>query len=246
MTKPPILVATIILVVLIGAYFYLSGVKRSSIPTSNPSVVTNRQKIKYIPIGDSYTIGLGVKEQDRWPNMMVAHLKEQGIDIELVKNPAVSGYTVSDAIQYELPVVQVERADFVTVFVGANDNFRQGNAKDYQQELSTLLDQVQKTITDSKRVLVITIPDYTASSVASSYGSTKTYQDLIKEYNKVIKIEADKRGLKVADIFPISQTMTTQDFYISDGLHPSKKGYEAWEKVIYRVALEMLKGDTSK
>lgn len=197
-------------------------------------------EISFIPVGDSYTIGNGLKETDRWPNVMTKRLNEAGIPIRLIANPAVSGYTVEDALVWEVPVVESLKPDFVTVFIGANDNFRGTPISTYETELKTLLDQIQSKMKNPQNIVLITIPDYSKSPASQDYN-TAGVTESIQAYNAIIKKEADQRGLKVADIFPVSQTMTGADDYISDGLHPSAQGTAKWEQVIYPVVLGKLK-----
>ena len=200
----------------------------------------SKDEISYIAIGDSYTIGLGVSADHRWPNILTGNLRQAGIKINLITNPSVSGYTVRDAIELELPVVEKLKPDFVTVLIGANDNFGQEDVGLFGKELEELLNKLQSILTNSKNIVLITIPDYSKSPSLKGY-QTRDVSILIKEYNQVIKNEASKRGLTVADIFPISQTITSDEDYISDGLHPSAKGYAKWEKVIFPVVFKLLK-----
>src|SRR3990167_6879276 len=198
------------------------------------------KNIKYVAIGDSYTIGLGIDEKGRWPNVMTAHLKEKGIKINLAANPAVSGYTVRDAIEIELPVVESINPDFITVLIGANDNFMQRSKDDYRADLVELLDKLQTTLSNRKNIVLITIPDY-SKSPALQETKEEGLSEFIDDYNEVIKEEAETRGLPVIDIFPVSQTMAGDDDYILDGLHPSAQGYAKWEKVIFPVVFDLLK-----
>ena len=198
------------------------------------------KNIKYVAIGDSYTIGLGIDEKGRWPNVMTVHLKEKGINVELVANPSVSGYTVRDAIEIELPLAANIKPDFVTVLIGANDNFMQRSRDDYHADLTKLLDRLQPMLSDPKNIVLITIPDYSKSPTLQE-TKEEGLSEFIDGYNDVIKEEAETRGLPVADIFPVSQTMTGDDDYILDGLHPSAQGYAKWEKVIFPVVFNLLK-----
>jgi len=191
-------------------------------------------------IGDSYTIGNGVAEEDRWPNILTNHLKKEGVDVRLATNPAVSGYTVQDAIELELVEVEKIKPDFVTVLIGANDNFGQKETEAYRLELQELLDKLQLTIINPKNIVLITIPDYTKSPALRLYQK-KDILKLIEQYNEIIKEEGKRRDLKVADIFPVSQTMTNDEDYVLDGLHPSAQGYLKWEKIIFPVVLDLLK-----
>lgn len=204
-----------------------------------PDKTGSDTQIKYIPIGDSYTIGNGVAESERWPNVLASNLKNQGINIELVANPAVSGYTVEDAAKAELPLVEKLKPDFVTVLIGANDNFRQIDVDIFQSEFVAFLDELQAIMPNPKNIVLITIPNY-GKSPALVGEDIEFISKSIEEYNEIIKSEAEKRGFKVADIFPISQTMTGAGDYISDGLHPSAQGYAKWEKVIFPVVFELL------
>ena len=38
--------------------------------------------VKYLALGDSYTIGQGVEENERWPNQLSAQLESNGIDVQ--------------------------------------------------------------------------------------------------------------------------------------------------------------------
>lgn len=209
----------------------------------NQTIMKNKTSISgisYVPIGDSYTIGYGVSEEDRWPNVLTNHLKKEGIDITLVSNPASSGYTVRDAIDFELPQVKRIKPDFVTVLIGANDNFGSRDVETFRKDLIEFLDKLELILKNPKNIILITIPDYSISPQAAGFdreGLSKS----IEEYNMVIKGEAYKRGLKVADIFPVSQAMTRVSDYTKDGLHPSSQGYANWEKVIFPVVFDLLK-----
>lgn len=203
------------------------------------SVVKNSNTITYIPIGDSYTIGLGVAEQERWPNMLVENINKQNIPLRLISNPAVSGFTVDDAITYELPEVEKHKPDIATVLIGANDNFRQVPIDQFAHSYRLLLNRLQKVIPNPRHIVLITLPDHTQSPAGQSIGDIAGSK-LIEEYNNVIKNEGQRREMPVVDIFPISQTMTTPSDFIADGLHPSRDGYAKWERVIYQTMFAIL------
>lgn len=221
----------IALILILGLGIYMSR--------QVPDQTQSRKGISYLPIGDSYTIGNGVWQNDRWPNVLVKDLNQQGLEVHLVGNPAVSGFTVQDAIRLELPVVAKLKPDFVTILIGANDNFRGTPAAVYQKDLAELLDKLQPMLTNPKNIVLITIPDYSQSPAGLPYQE-QNISKTIEDYNKIIQDEANKRGLKVADIFPISQTMTSAEDYIDDGLHPSAQGYAKWEKVILPIVQDLL------
>lgn len=220
---------------LVSSFWYLNQISQKA----NMQIAANGE-IRYVAIGDSYTIGYGVSEVDRWPNVLVNNLKKEGININLVANPSASGFMVRDAIDFELPEVEKIKPDFVTVLIGANDSFRQEETEVYQKDLIELLDRLDKILPNPKNIVLITIPDYSISPQAFGFPKEELSK-LIQDYNEVIRKEANKRGLKVADIFSISQAMIETSDYIEDGLHPSAQGYLKWEKVIFPVIFDLLK-----
>jgi len=226
-----IIVVTIFLMLFMSVKFF-----------DEKEVQTESSKIKYIPIGDSYTIGEGVGEHERWPNQLVKNLRNQNIDIAIQENPAVSGFTVSDAIMYELPVIEKLKPDIVSVLIGANDNFQMADIKKFEKEYETLIDKLQRNMTNPQKILIITIPDHTISPAFKMYGGAADASQTIVLYNESIKRIAKEKGLIVADIYPVSQKLDSQIYFSSDGLHPSSLGYEKWEEIIRQKFLDLLSG----
>ena len=60
--------------------------------------------VRYVAIGDSYSIGEGASPDQSWPAVLTRHLKAQGLPIDLVANPSVTGWTSQQAIDHELPL----------------------------------------------------------------------------------------------------------------------------------------------
>ena len=61
-------------------------------------------------------------------------------------------------------------------------------------------------------------------------------------FNRIINEESTKRGLRLVDVFELSKKMGSDRLLVAaDGLHPSAKEYAEWEKIIFPVALELLK-----
>lgn len=205
-------------------------------------IKTDPNTIRYVAIGDSYTIAEGVSEEDRWPNILTNHLQRQGIAIELVANPSVTGWTTQQAIDHELPVYEAADPDFATLLIGVNDWVQGVDAEEFRQNLIILLDRMQAKLEKKDNLIVITIPDFSATPAGKQYGGGRDISIGIAEFNAIIKEEANKRSLPVVDIYPLSQKMEGQaDLMIADGLHPSAKEYALWEELIFPEAYKLLK-----
>ena len=198
--------------------------------------------IRYVAIGDSYTIGEGAKPDEAWPNLLTKHLNERGIKIELLANPSVTGWTTQNAIERELPVYVEKKPTFATLLIGVNDWVQGVDEKTFRERLVTLMDRMLELLPDKKRLLVITIPDFGVTPTGPRYSRGRNISDGISSFNKIVAEEAKKRDLRVVDIFPLSKQMQNDRSLVAeDGLHPSAKEYAEWETIILPVALELLK-----
>jgi acyl-CoA thioesterase I len=210
----------------------------------NPSkpIAMTETEIKYLPLGDSYTIGTGTTEENSWPVLLRNHLAQTGVKITLLKNPARNGFSTQDLIDYELPVLEKSDANFVTILIGVNDWVRQTDKTTFQKNYEAIITRVQKKLGEKKnRIILISIPDFGMTPEGKNYSGGRDISKGIMEFNAVIKDLSTKYKLPFVDVFPISQEMKNDSALVAaDGLHPSAKEYAEWENLIYPVAKKLL------
>ncbi len=200
-----------------------------------------QNKIRYAAIGDSYTIGEGVKETERWSNLLVEHLNHEGIELEIVCNPSVTGWTTQQVIDKELPVYRNSKPDFATLLIGVNDWVQDISAEKFRENLRFIISEMQKELKNKQHILLVTIPDFSATPEGPKYSRGRDITKGLAEFNEIIKQEATVKHLLVADIFEVSQQIKGDASLVAaDGLHPSGKEYERWEKVIFPLVKELL------
>jgi lysophospholipase L1-like esterase len=210
----------------------------SSIAMAQP----NTEKIRYAVVGDSYSCGEGAKPSESWPALLTQHLKSLGLDVDLVSNPSVTGWTTKDAIDKELPKFVNSNPNFATLLIGVNDWVQGIDETTFRNRVSYLLDQMLAVLPNKKRLLVVTIPDFGVTPTGPKYARGRNIHEGITQFNKIVTEEARKRGLEVVDIFPLSKKMGHDKSLVAkDGLHPAAKAYAEWEKIIFPVTLELLK-----
>lgn len=214
----------------------------------NKTAPDDSEIIRYVALGDSYTICEGASWDESWPVIMTERLSDAGVPIQLVANPSRTGWTTQDLIDKELPIFDTSSPAFATLLIGVNDWVQGVSAEQFQKNLSFIIDHVLKKITSSGRssgsakLVLITIPDFSATPEGPKYSKGRDISKGLSEFNRIIQAEAQKRNLKCVDIFPVSQEMSGQPDLISkDNLHPSAKEYAIWEKLIRPVVLEVLK-----
>ena len=198
-------------------------------------IVTRMKKpLHYIPIGDSYTIGEGVEEQERWPNLLAANLSRTGTPTEVITNPSRTGWTSRLALDHEVPLVERERPGFVTILIGVNDIVQGVSIEQFEKNLVEIIDRTLAAISEPRSIVLITIPDFTLTPVGKSLGDTALYQKKLTEFNSVIEKIAQEKNLPLADIYGMSTRLGENPIYVTnDGLHPSARAYMEWEKEIF-------------
>jgi acyl-CoA thioesterase I len=201
-----------------------------------------KEKIRYAVVGDSYSCGEGATPKESWPELLTQHLKSQGVDIDLVSNPSVTGWTTKDAIDKELPKFIRSNPTFATLLTGVNDWVQGIDETTFRNRFSYLLDQMLAVLPNKKRLLVVTIPDFGVTPAGPKYARGRNIHEGIMQFNQIAIEEAHKRGLQAVDIFPLSKKMGKDKSLVAkDGLHPSAKAYAEWEKIIFPAALDLLK-----
>ena len=203
---------------------------------------TGNERVRYAVIGDSYSCGEGATPKESWPVLLTRHLNAQGLHVDLVANPSVTGWTTKDAIDRELPKFVNSNPNFATLLIGVNDWVQGVDETTYRNRFSYLVDQMLAVLPDKKRLLVVTIPDFGITPTGPKYSHGRNISEGLTRFNQIVTEEARKRGLSVVDVFPPSKKMGEDKSLVAkDGLHPSAKEYAEWEKIIFPAALELLK-----
>lgn len=197
--------------------------------------------IRYVPVGDSYTIGAGVLPRQSWVAVLTEHLRAEGMDIRLIVNPARPGWTTDHAIQLELPVFEKSKPDFATVMIGTNDCAREMEPRRFRANFARLLDAMLAVLPGPRRLLVVNIPDFSLSPSWRMYDEANGAAKRIAAFNAIIADESRKRRLAVVDIHAVSQNMKDDPaLFARDGLHPSVQGYALFEAAVYPHAKRLL------
>ncbi|MBA3758682.1 SGNH/GDSL hydrolase family protein [Candidatus Saccharibacteria bacterium] len=230
------LVIIFLILVFTGVGIAVFTTKKPELVKINPGVPEGN--IVYLPLGDSYTIGQGVSESERWPNQLASELEKTGIGLTIGANPSRTGFTSQDLIDNELPFLAQTKPDFVTVQIGVNDWVQGVPAQTFQKNLQNILDQLQAA---QAKILIVTIPDFGKTPSGAGFGKPEEITAGLQAFNKIIQGEASKRNIPVADVFASSQQVTNDSALVApDGLHPSGKQYAQWTEIILPLTIKLL------
>jgi lysophospholipase L1-like esterase len=182
------------------------------------------QKVRYVALGDSYTIGTSVSERERWPNQLVDRVAA----LELVANLGVNGYTSRDVMRDELPRVERVAPGFASLLVGVNDVVQGVPAETFEENAAQIIDALLARL-PADRIVVVTTPDYTVTPQGAAYGAPERQRAGIVRNNTILERLAEDRSVAVVDIFDISRRAAAEPSLVaSDGLHPSATQYALW------------------
>ncbi len=197
--------------------------------------------MRFLALGDSYTIGQSVKTAERWPVQLAALLRTQGFKIDDPLIIARTGWTtdeLSTAIDAANPQGPYE---LVSLLIGVNNQYRGRSPEEYRQQFTALL---QRAIGfaggQPGRIIVLSIPDWGVTPFASGLDSAAIAVE-IDVFNAINKEEAVRLGAHYVDVTPISRQAPDDPALIADdGLHPSGKMYAAWAQLALPAAGEAL------
>jgi acyl-CoA thioesterase I len=200
--------------------------------------------IRFVALGDSYTIGTSVEASERWPNQLCRWLQGRagaaGVELDLVANLGVNGYTSADVIAVELPRLAGLRPGFVSLLVGVNDVIRGVGEATYRSHVGEILDAATALV-GARRCVFVTTPDYTVTPAGADYGDPSQVAAAIRRFNQAGREAAEGRGIAVVDIHDISlEAAADRSVVARDGLHPSGPQYSRWVERIGPVVSGLL------
>lgn len=208
--------------------------------------VPSSQTIRFLALGDSYTIGESVPEYERWPNQLAALIKSSpqfwgtvgGVEVTII---ARSGWTTSELWE-GIPSNQPQgEYDLVSLLIGVNNQYRGYDINEYREEFRLLLEQaIQYSGGRPGHVIVLSIPDWGVTPFASGRDREKIAND-IDAFNLINLEESQKVRVHYVDVTPVSrQTVNDPALVAADGLHPSGKMYAEWAKLALPIATRIL------
>jgi len=191
--------------------------------------------VRYLALGDSYTIGTGATEPSRnFPSLLARRLERASGRPVAVQNPAVNGFTTRDLIGTELPQVQ-QAPHLVSILIGANDVVQGYDDAAYRGALQTIYDFVARFRLPAGRVVTVAIPDFSVVPTAGEYGTPAALRAQIDAFNQIAAGESQGYGFHFVDISDVSRSgIGRPDWIADDGLHPTDAQYAAWADVIWR------------
>ncbi|MEM6966627.1 MAG: SGNH/GDSL hydrolase family protein [Bacteroidota bacterium] len=197
--------------------------------TQEPEVVI---PIKYLALGDSYTVGHSVPYEESYPIQLQSRFQMDSIEVDTTIIIATTGWTTADLSAGIDTTALQDTFDLVSLLIGVN-NFFQGKPKDqYEIEFEALLQRaIDFAGGKAENVFVLSIPDYAYTPFGNGNPSISQGIDNFNASNKTI---TDSYGISYFNITPISREgLDKPELVDDDNLHPSGLQYGLWVDLFY-------------
>lgn len=229
----------------------LSGcAKKAETTTSTQAVVKPADTTKmnatgpftYLALGDSYTIGESVPQDQSYPYQLAAALAAESLPVDTPKIIAVTGWTTDNLINaIAQSGITDKKFDFVTLLIGVNDQYQGLSQDNYKTKFTEVLNTAIKFAGGNiNRVFVISIPDWGVTPFGG--GRDNVIGPEIDQFNAINKAISMKAQVNYLDITPVSRQAATNPSLVAvDGLHPSAEMYKIWVTMLEPIVAAQLK-----
>lgn len=205
--------------------------------------------LRYLALGDSYTIGEAVAPSGRWPVQLATALQEAGIVVAEPQIIATTGWT-TDELNAGIDAAAPQGPfDLVTLLIGVNDQYRGRAVDDYRTRFAALLQRAIDFAGERpQRVLVVSIPDWGVTPFARDNGRDPA--QIAREldaYDLAARAICADHAVAFVDITAVSRARGAEPAMLAeDGLHPSAAMYTEWTRRVFPVARTLLENEAPR
>ena len=201
--------------------------------------VHDEAPLRYLALGDSYTIGEGVAPELRWPVQFAALLRARGTTIAPPQIIARSGWA-TDELSAAIDEQQTAHAlatvyAIVSLMIGVNDQYRGRNSADYATRFTGLLERaIGFAGGKATHVVVLSIPDWGTTTFARASGRDRAQISReIDRFNHVAQAICTRHQARWVDITQVTRMPANASHLVDDGLHPSAPVYHLWAEAVF-------------
>ncbi len=191
---------------------------------------------RLLALGDSYSIGEGVAEAERWPVQLTAALRAEGCPLAAPGIIATTGWTTDELAAAMDRAALAPAFALVSLQIGVNDQYRGRGVAALREGFRPLLARaIALADGTARRVLVVSIPDWGATPFARAGGDAAARIGAeIDACNAAERALTEAAGACWVDVTGLSRAADAE--LAADGLHPGPAQYRRWLKALLPAA----------
>ena len=188
--------------------------------------MSGEHQLRFLALGDSYTIGQNVEIAERWPVQLVQRLRGEGVNIGEAEIIALTGWTTRQLTEALVTSNTQGQFDIVSLMIGVNNQYQGFGIGQYRLEFIELLHRsVAYTVNKPSHVIVVSIPDWSVTPFAEGKDRARVAKE-IDDFNAVNRDEAAKVGASSVNVTTVSRRAADEPHLLFDDcLHPSVAMY---------------------
>ena len=194
---------------------------------------------RLLALGDSYSIGEGVTEAERWPVQLTVALCAEGHALGSPQILASTGWTTDELVAALDRAALMPAWALVSLQIGVNDQYRGRGVAALREGFRPLLARaIALAGGTAQRVLVVSIPDWGVTPFARAGG-----HDAARIGAEIDACNAAERALTAVagacwvDVTGLSRAARAAGTELAaDGLHPGPAQYRRWLTALLPVA----------
>ena len=172
-------------------------------------------ELLYVALGDSAAQGIGASRPERgYVGILAERIAGRSGRTVRTVNLSVSGATVGQAVDYQLPRLAKRSPDIVTVSIGAND-IATWDATAFERALTAVLDA---------------LPPHSIVADLPCFYLPRNERK-VAEANDILRRLAAERDLSVAPLHALTAApglLGVLAMFAGDRFHPNDTGYRVW------------------
>jgi lysophospholipase L1-like esterase len=201
---------------------------------------TTEGAMRFLALGDSYTIGEKVDSAGRWPVQLARALRARKLNVGDPEIVARTGWTTDELAAGMEIAAPAGPYSLVSLLIGVNNQYRGRDPEQYRAEFKSLLARaVEFAGGNASRVIVLSIPDWGVTPFATGRDRAKIAGE-IDRFNAIGRAEVLGGGARWVDVTPASREEHA-GWVGADGLHPTAAQYARWAELALDAAAAALK-----
>jgi lysophospholipase L1-like esterase len=223
-----ILVGLVLAYLILSGLYYFSQSKRLFLLSEGFSrdyaVGPGGAPMVYLALGDSTVVGSGLDDPTQGFVYAIAQkLSEAGARVE-VHNHGMAGAKLHDLVTQQLPLLETEQPELVSLSIGANDATHFTSLDRYKADLLALKQVIQSH--PETRFLVATAPDMGLTPALPQPLRWLSGQRVVRQNELLARTLSGLKNVYLVDLY--ASKLDHPDLYAEDRFHPSKAGYQKW------------------